>query len=444
MATVTMTDVVDGVAVDSSSVSVEVSQGTTGPQGPAGPAGATGATGPQGETGPTGPQGPTGPAGADGTDGTDGAQGPQGEQGDPGPGVAAGGTTGQVLAKASDTDYDTEWADAATGSGAVSSVNGQTGTVVLDASDVGADASGSAATAQTAAEGYTDTAIASEVTRADGAYATASQGALADSATQPGDLAAVATSGAYSDLSGSPSIPSPSDGNPLTLGTASPGTGTAYSRYDHKHPMPSASDVGAAASSHTHAEADVTGLTTDLAAKAPLASPTFTGNPTAPTPTAGDNDTSIATTAFVTTAVAAGGSAFIGVGVHRSAAYTMATATNTAVPFDAEDFDTAGFHSTSSNTTRIVCPSGKDGKYVVTAGWQTNSSSSAGRSAIKIQKNGSDVPGSVNVDPGTTFAGLTTTCLVDLVATDYIELVYYVTTGSMPLQSAGLQMFKVG
>lgn len=46
---------------------------------------------------------------------------------------------------------------------------------------------------------------------------------------------------------------------------------------------------------------------TDLAAKAPLASPAFTGNPTAPTPTAGDNDTSIATTAFVTTAVAAGG-----------------------------------------------------------------------------------------------------------------------------------------
>jgi hypothetical protein len=42
--------------------------------------------------------------------------------------------------------------------------------------------------------------------------------------------------------------------------------------------------------------------------KAPLASPVFTGNPTAPTPTAGDSDTSIATTAFVTAAIAAGGS----------------------------------------------------------------------------------------------------------------------------------------
>lgn len=44
---------------------------------------------------------------------------------------------------------------------------------------------------------------------------------------------------------------------------------------------------------------------TQLGLLAPLASPVFTGNPTAPTPTAGDNDTSIATTAFVTTAVAA-------------------------------------------------------------------------------------------------------------------------------------------
>jgi alpha-tubulin suppressor-like RCC1 family protein len=48
-------------------------------------------------------------------------------------------------------------------------------------------------------------------------------------------------------------------------------------------------------------------LTAGLAPKAPLASPVFTGNPQAPTPTAGDNDTSLATTAFVTAAIAAAG-----------------------------------------------------------------------------------------------------------------------------------------
>jgi len=44
---------------------------------------------------------------------------------------------------------------------------------------------------------------------------------------------------------------------------------------------------------------------TALDLKAPLASPTFTGDPKAPTPSPGDNDTSIATTAFVAAAVAA-------------------------------------------------------------------------------------------------------------------------------------------
>jgi hypothetical protein len=63
---------------------------------------------PTGDTGPQGETGATGPAGADGVDGADGATG---DTGPAGPGVAAGGTTGQVLAKSSATDYETEWAD---------------------------------------------------------------------------------------------------------------------------------------------------------------------------------------------------------------------------------------------------------------------------------------------------------------------------------------------
>lgn len=51
-------------------------------------------------TGPPGPQGDPG------------IQGEPGEQGEPGAGVVPGGTTGQVLTKKSDNDYDTEWADA--------------------------------------------------------------------------------------------------------------------------------------------------------------------------------------------------------------------------------------------------------------------------------------------------------------------------------------------
>jgi hypothetical protein len=50
-------------------------------------------------------------------------------------------------------------------------------------------------------------------------------------------------------------------------------------------------------------ESQITNLTTDLAAKAPLASPTLTGTPAAPTATLGTNTTQIATTAFVSSAI---------------------------------------------------------------------------------------------------------------------------------------------
>lgn len=50
-----------------------------------------------------------------------------------------------------------------------------------------------------------------------------------------------------------------------------------------------------------------TTMTNLIAEKAPLASPALTGTPTAPTPTAGDSSTKIATTAFVSDAVESGG-----------------------------------------------------------------------------------------------------------------------------------------
>ena len=51
------------------------------------------------------------------------------------------------------------------------------------------------------------------------------------------------------------------------------------------------------------AESEVTNLISDLALKAPLASPALTGTPTAPTAAGGTNTTQIATTAFVQAAV---------------------------------------------------------------------------------------------------------------------------------------------
>ena len=83
--------------------------GVAGPQGPQGPAGPQGATGSQGPAGAAGAQGPQGPAGPEGPAGATGAEGA------PGVGVPEGGATGEILAKASAADYDTEWVAAPTG-----------------------------------------------------------------------------------------------------------------------------------------------------------------------------------------------------------------------------------------------------------------------------------------------------------------------------------------
>ncbi len=64
-----------------------------------------------------------------------------------------------------------------------------------------------------------------------------------------------------------------------------------------------------------------------ITGKADLASPAFTGNPTAPTPSPGDNDTTIATTAFVTAAVAAVGG---GSTLELLHTFTAANSTTTA------------------------------------------------------------------------------------------------------------------
>jgi len=83
-------------------------QGEPGPQGPAGPQGV------KGDPGEPGPRGDIGPQGPKGDPGSEGAQGPAGEpgpKGDPGEGVPAGGTSGQVLSKTSDADYDTQWVE---------------------------------------------------------------------------------------------------------------------------------------------------------------------------------------------------------------------------------------------------------------------------------------------------------------------------------------------
>jgi Phage Tail Collar Domain/Collagen triple helix repeat (20 copies) len=87
--------------------------GPQGPTGAIGPTGPAGATGPQGAAGPTGAKGDTGAQGPQGAAGATGVQGATGPTGPAGQGVPTGGTTGQVLTKKSNTNYDTQWSASA-------------------------------------------------------------------------------------------------------------------------------------------------------------------------------------------------------------------------------------------------------------------------------------------------------------------------------------------
>jgi hypothetical protein len=94
-------------------------------------------------------------------------------------------------------------------------------------------------------------------------------------------LSKVASSNSYSDLDNKPTIPSAGTGSnyPAMDGTKALGSNAGYARVDHVHPT------------------DTT--------RAPLASPAFTGTPTAPTAATGTATTQIATTEFVSNTVGA-------------------------------------------------------------------------------------------------------------------------------------------
>jgi hypothetical protein len=83
----------------------------------------------------------------------------------------------------------------------------------------------------------------------------------------------------------------------------------------------------------TELDTEFNNIATAVATKAPLNSPTFIGTPAAPTPAFGDNDTSIATTAFVQAALQSiypVGSIYINAGVTTNPATLLGFGTWTA------------------------------------------------------------------------------------------------------------------
>lgn len=231
------------------------------------------------------PRGEKGDTGAQGPQGAIGPTGATGAPGATGAGVKPGGLDGQVLQKVSSADFDTAWVFPA--NAPVTSVDGRQGVVTLG--DL-YDAAGSAA------------AVAGGLSSHEGA--TTSVHGISDTANL------VYTSD--SRLS------------------------------DARTPTAHASNHGVAGSDPvTVAQSQVTNLTTDLSAKAPLSSPTFTGTPAAPTASVDTNTTQIATTAYVI------GQAYLKAATASSTYAPLASPALTGTP-------TSPTAAVATNTTQIA------------------------------------------------------------------------------------------
>lgn len=248
-------------------------QGETGEQGPIGPTGPQGIQGPQGEKGDKGDTGDQGIQGIQGIQGEQGTQGIQGEKGDKGDqgdqgiqgetavvaqteapvdtgilwvdtdddtavGIPIGGTTGEVLKKASSTDYHSEWGS-------------------LDKDDVGLSNVDNTSDANKPVSTATQTAL------------DAKQDVV--SALQLGETSATAYRGdrgkiAYDHTS--------LTNNPHSVTKSQVGLGSVDNTSDVNKPISTAVQTALdtkAASTHSHTISNITSLQANLDAKAPVA-----------------------------------------------------------------------------------------------------------------------------------------------------------------------------
>jgi len=108
---------------------------------------------------------------------------------------------------------------------------------------------------------------------------------------------------------------------------------------------------------------------------------------------------------------------------------TIANGTDTVISWTNESWDTDAFHSTSVNTSRITIPAGLGGKYLLIANPQF-SNNATGRRITVIKVNGTTVRDwEAGVSTSSGYMNLVLPTILNLVATDYIEVFVFQTSG---------------
>jgi hypothetical protein len=123
---------------------------------------------------------------------------------------------------------------------------------------------------------------------------------------------------------------------------------------------------------------------------------------------------------------------FYGCGLYTTSNKTIANNTHTAITWDAEYFDSGGYHSTSTNTDRITIPTGKSGYYLITAGIEIQSNATGFRN-MYLRKNGSTMNVQFNKDnnvTGNQAPAFGVATIAYLVAGDYIDVTVVQNSGA--------------
>lgn len=149
-------------------------------------------------------------------------------------------------------------------------------------------------------------------------------------------------------------------------------------------------------------------------------------------------------------ATPASGSTFVGAqGIRTgSGAQSIANNTQTAILFDAEQYDTDAIHDTSTNTSRFTVPAGKGGYWQVSFffTWDGNAT---GTRNIYLYKNGS-FNAYLSANPAATNQGTNNaTMIYNYAAADYIEFYAFQSSGvslnvSAPGQYGAAQFTYMG
>ena len=121
---------------------------------------------------------------------------------------------------------------------------------------------------------------------------------------------------------------------------------------------------------------------------------------------------------------------FVGASAYRNASQTISNATETALTFNSENYDTDAFHDNSTNNTRMTVPAGKAGKYLINANTTFTNNSTGQRivyvyvGATLVHTSGPAIGGSASID-----LGISTSYVANLAVADYVELKAYQNSG---------------